>query len=194
MISPEAPPLRVLVAMATATGEPAETALVESLLAELRQRGHDADAVVLPLPATEALMPEHACAWRLLDLSSSNARPVDVLIATTFPAWCARHPRKVAWIVRDGTPAADPPSGDAPADADAGRPTRARLVELDARALAECRRVFVARASTADRLRRSSGIAADVLPPPPITGAGAANDTAGNRWPGWDSIIEQLLG
>jgi len=52
-------------------------------------------------------------------------RPIDLLIATDFPAYCVRHPRKVAWISRQAD------TGAVPTD----------LGELRARMLAECARV-----------------------------------------------------
>ena len=64
--------------------------LVRSLVDQLRARGYEADLVSLPFkwyPKEEILA--HAAAWRLLDLSESNGRPVDLLIATKFPTYCA---------------------------------------------------------------------------------------------------------
>ena len=46
----------------------------------------------------EEILP-HAAAWRLLDLSESNGRPVDLVIASKFPTYFARHPNKVAWLI-----------------------------------------------------------------------------------------------
>jgi len=166
-------PLRVLVAgVAVAPDRGTPAALVHTLVAHLRRRGHEADSVVLPRRAEHAFLLDHACAWRMLNLSSSNARPIDLVIATAFPAWCARHPRKVAWIAYDDGLAADEGSGGSQ-----------RLVELDARALAECRHVFAGGVTAAEHLKRWSGIEAGLLAPPlhdqPLA---------------WDSIIEQLLG
>jgi len=41
----------------------------------------------------------HAAAWRLLDLSESNGRPVDLVVASKFPTYFVRHPCKVAWLI-----------------------------------------------------------------------------------------------
>ena len=57
-------------------------ALVRELVRQLRNRGFDAERVSLPFkwyPKDEILA--HAAAWRLLDLSESNGRPIDLLIA-----------------------------------------------------------------------------------------------------------------
>ena len=67
----------------------------QSLVTQLRLRGHDAESIALPFHGRKNELLEEACAWRMLNLSTSNARPIDVLIATRFPTWFARHPRKV---------------------------------------------------------------------------------------------------
>jgi len=187
-------PLRVLVAGATAgpdDGTPG--ALTDALVAHLRRRGHDAESIGLPLGAGNTRRLNDACAWRLLNLSSSNACRIDLVIATGFPAWCVRHPRKVAWIAHEGALAPDDwNDGGAGTVADAER--RQRLVQLDTRALTECSRVFAGGVLTAERLRRWSGIEASLLAPPPHEADHAAGGRAGDQSRVWDSIIEQLLG
>ena len=143
----------------------------ESLVVELRKRGHDAERVALPFRTTKSELLEQACAWRMLNLSSSNARPIDVLIATRFPTWCARHPRKVAWLMHQHRPAYEL-FGTTYSDFDAGDEDarlRQEIVDLDSRMLGECERVVTNAQNTADRLQRFNGIAARPLyHPPPI--------------------------
>ena len=58
-----------------------------ALVEELRARGFLADLVQLPFqwdPRRDAL--RSALAWRLLDFSQSNGRPIDLLSATRFPS------------------------------------------------------------------------------------------------------------
>jgi hypothetical protein len=72
--------------------------LVRELVRELTARGYLAELVSVPfkwLPKEEIL--PHAAAWRLLDLSESNGRTVDAVIASKFPTYFVRHPYKVAW-------------------------------------------------------------------------------------------------
>ena len=74
--------------------------LVQQLVDELRQRGFETDRVSVPFkwyPKTELL--PHAAAWGLLDLSESNGRPVDLVVATKFPSPSARYRRKDCWLV-----------------------------------------------------------------------------------------------
>jgi glycosyltransferase involved in cell wall biosynthesis len=147
---------------------------VAALIEQLRLRGYDVERVAVPFrsqPKSELL--SQAAAWRMLDLSSSAARPIDLLIATRFPTYFARHPRKVAWVIHQhraayelcGTPYSDFEHDEA----DVG--LRKRLVELDARMLGECRHVFTNAQNTANRLKKFNGVAAQALyHPPPIAG------------------------
>ncbi|MBI4886007.1 MAG: glycosyltransferase family 4 protein [Acidobacteria bacterium] len=145
---------------------------VRSLVDELRRRGYDAEKVALPFrahPKSELLA--QAAAWRLLDLSASNAQPVDLLIATRFPSYFARHPRKVAWVIHQHRAAYElcgtPYSDFGHTEMDVG--LRRRLIELDRRTLGECRRVFTNAQNTARRLEKFNGIAAQALyHPPPL--------------------------
>ena len=111
-------------------------ARIEELALHLRRRGHDVQDVVLPFSGRPEALRAEASAWRLLDLSASNAHAIDLLIATRFPAYFARHPRKVAWLL------AETQVPDA-------------LADLDARMLRECARVFTTSQGCADRLERA---------------------------------------
>lgn len=143
----------------------------QSLVAQLRLRGHDAERVALPFHGRKSELLEEACAWRMLNLSSSNAQPIDVLIATRFPTWFARHPRKVVWLIHQHRPAYDlhgTPYSDF-ADTEEDTKLRAELTALDSNMFAECERIVTNAQNTADRLRRFNGVEARPLyHPPPI--------------------------
>lgn len=145
---------------------------VDALIEQLRQRGYEVEKVAIPFraqPKSELLA--QAAAWRLLDLSSSNGQAIDLLIATRFPTYFARHPRKVAWVIHQhraayelcGTEYSD---FEQTAD-DVG--LRRRLIELDRQMLGECRRVFANAQNTANRLAKYNDVAAQALyHPPPL--------------------------
>jgi glycosyltransferase involved in cell wall biosynthesis len=146
----------------------------QGLVAQLSRRGHEVETVALPFRGEKSRLLAEASAWRLLDLSSSNARPVDLLIATRFPTYFARHPRKVVWLMHQHRAAYDlhgtEYSDFTGSDDDAA--LRRRLVELDTRMLAECRRIFTNARNTAARLERYNGLAGEPLyHPPPIAGS-----------------------
>src|SRR5690606_33011133 len=68
-------------------------ALTRELVTQLRRAGHRVELISVPFkwyPKDELMA--HAAAWRLLDLSESCGIPIDLLIATKFPTYAARHP------------------------------------------------------------------------------------------------------
>jgi glycosyltransferase involved in cell wall biosynthesis len=144
---------------------------VRGLMDRLRRRNFDVERVALPFRPQKSELLAQAASWRLLDLSASNEQSIDLLIATRFPSYFARHPRKVAWIIHQhraayelcGTPYSDFDH----TEADVG--LRRRLLELDRRMLGECRHVFTNAQNTANRLQKYNGVAAEPLyHPPPL--------------------------
>src|SRR5687767_6444813 len=139
---------------------------VRELVRELNARGYDAELVSVPFKwyPKEEILP-HAAAWRLLDLSESNGRPIDLVIASKFPTYFVRHPRKVAWVIHQyraayelcGTPYSD----FAHTELDVG--LRDTLIRLDNEMLGECRAIFTNAKNTAARLAKFNGIAAQAL-------------------------------
>jgi glycosyltransferase involved in cell wall biosynthesis len=143
---------------------------VRALVDQLRRHGYRAERVSLPFKwyPKEEILP-HAAAWRLLDLSESNGRPIDLAIGTKFPSYFARHPRKVVWLIHQYRAAYDL-CGSAYSDfehteRDVG--LRERLIDLDRRMLGECVRRFTNARNTARRLARFNGLDAEPLYHPP---------------------------
>jgi glycosyltransferase involved in cell wall biosynthesis len=143
---------------------------VRQLVRELRARGFATELVSVPFKwyPKEEILP-HAAAWRLLDLSESNGRPVDLVIGTKFPAYFARHPSKVAWLIHQyraayelcGTEYSD----FAHTELDVG--LRDTLMRLDTKMLGECRALFTNAHNTASRLAKFNGLVAEPLYHPP---------------------------
>jgi len=143
---------------------------VRQLMSHLEAHGHEVCLVAVPFkwyPKDEILA--HAAAWRLLDLSESNGRRIDLVIATKFPTYFARHPNKVTWLIHQyraayelcGTPYSDFEH----VEADVG--LRDRLMRLDREMLGESRRLFTNAGNTARRLQKFLGLAAEPLYHPP---------------------------
>jgi glycosyltransferase involved in cell wall biosynthesis len=156
---------------------------VGELVRELRAQGFETERVRLPFkwyPKSEILA--HAAAWRLLDLSESNGRPVDLVIGTRFPTYFARHPRKVVWLIHQyraayelaGTPFSD----FSHEESDVA--LRARLVALDTEMLRECERLYANSGNTAARVRRFNGVPAEPLYHPPRLATRLRAAPAGN--------------
>lgn len=137
-----------------------------ALVDELRARGFLTDLVQLPFqwdPRRDAL--RSALAWRLLDFAHAHATPVDLLIATRFPSYAARHPNKVVWLFHQFRQAYDLHEAGVDgfgADVEA-RALHRHVVELDTRLLRECRRVFTTSENNRVRLRRYNGLEAELL-------------------------------
>ena len=143
---------------------------VRELVRELRARGYEAELVSVPFKwyPKEEILP-HAAAWRLLDLSESNGRPVDLVISSKFPTYFARHPNKVAWLIHQyraayelcGTPYSD----FSHTDLDVG--LRDTLIRLDTEMLGECRAIFTNAKNTAARLAKFNALRGEPLYHPP---------------------------
>jgi glycosyltransferase involved in cell wall biosynthesis len=144
--------------------------LAEALARQLRNRGHEVEEVKIPFkwyPGARAL--HEALVWRLIDLEEAQERPVDLVIATKFPSYAVRHPNKVVWLVHQFRQAYELDGadfgqfGEQPFD----RATVRAIHRLDRRTLGEARRLFAISQNVAGRLHRSTGLQAEVLPPPP---------------------------
>ncbi len=145
--------------------------LVRQLVDQLRARGYETDRVSVPFkwyPKEEILA--HAAAWRLLDLTESNSRPVDLVITTKFPTYFARHPRKVCWLVHQHRAAyelADTEYSDFGHDErDVG--LKAQLLALDEQMLGECVGRYSISRTVTERLRRFNGLDSTPLYHPPL--------------------------
>jgi glycosyltransferase involved in cell wall biosynthesis len=144
--------------------------LAETLAMELRGRGHEVDNVTIPFkwyPAASAV--REALLWRLVDLEEAQNRPIDLVIATKFPSYAVRHPNKVVWLVHQFRQAYEldrAEFGQFGEDA-FDRATVKAIRRLDRTVLGEAKGLYAISRNVADRLQRSTGLTAEVLPPPP---------------------------
>lgn len=142
----------------------------DTLVAELRGRGHETELVTVPFkwyPGTRVLT--QAFLWRLLDLEESDGRPIDLVVATKFPSYAVRHPNKRVWVLHQFRQAYELDRtelgqfGESAAD----RALRRKVQELDRVALGEARRLFATSRNVADRLERATGLRPELMPHPP---------------------------
>lgn len=143
--------------------------LVSSLVKQLRARGHEADVVELPYnPLPKENLLAQASMWRSLDLENFAGQPIDLVIATKFPSYYARHPRKSVWLVHQlrsiydlyGGQYSD--FGDDPRD----EALRKILTDGDTITLGECAFRSAISKNVAERLRCFNGVSSEVLYPP----------------------------
>jgi len=144
----------------------------ELTVAALRRAGHEVDLLTLPHTWTgEVDSLDQAMAWRLMNFEAAPPGPVDLVIATKYPSYLARHPNKVAWVFHQQREVYDLHAtafGNFSLAEDHVA-LREAIVELDIEALLECRALFTNSANTARRLQDYCGI--DAIPlyaPPPL--------------------------
>lgn len=142
----------------------------DALVEQLRARGHEADLVTVPFkwyPGARVLT--QAFLWRLLDLEEADGQRIDLVVATKFPSYLVRHPEKRVWLVHQFRQAYELDRtelgqfGESPEE----RALRRRVQAVDRVALGEATRLFATSRNVAERLRRSTGLEAEVLPHPP---------------------------
>jgi glycosyltransferase involved in cell wall biosynthesis len=144
--------------------------LVRELASALTARGHDAQIVAVPFldyPKEEIFA--GAEAWRLLDVTKAGGADVDLVIATKFPTYFARHPRKVLWLVHQHR-AAYELAGTRFSDfrhTTRDVALRRRIIETDTRMLRECAGHFTIARTVSDRMLKYNGISSEALYNPP---------------------------
>ena len=156
---------------------------VRELVRHLRLHGYLVDLISLPFkwyPKPEILA--HAAAWRLLDLSESDGRSIDLAIASKFPSYFVRHPNKVTWLIHQYRSAYDlcgtEYSDFKHTESDVG--LRETLIRLDRQMLTECRHVFTNSKNTATRLEKFNGLRTNALYHPPRLASSLRSGPYGN--------------
>jgi glycosyltransferase involved in cell wall biosynthesis len=142
----------------------------DGLVQALREQGHETELVTVPYkwyPGEQVLT--QAFVWRLLDLEEANGRPIDAVIATKFPSYGVRHPRKIVWLLHQFRQAWDLDRTELGQFSESAedRALRRKVLEFDRVALGEARAIFTTSSIVAGRLRDSTGLDAEVLAPPP---------------------------
>src|SRR5947199_260913 len=139
---------------------------VENLRRALIEAGHDADVVSLPFkwyPPREII--RSTLAWRMLDVTEANGKPVDMVIGMKFPAYLVEHPRKVLWIIhqyRSAYDLAGTPYDDLCYYGD-GVQTRMFVKNADEKFIPRALKVYANSQNVAARLRRFNNIKSEAL-------------------------------
>jgi glycosyltransferase involved in cell wall biosynthesis len=137
--------------------------LVDNLVDALRAEGHRAEAVRVPAAWDRDRVLDAALAWRMVPLDA------DVVIATNFPSYFARHPRKVLWLAHQHRAAydgIDQPWSDLGRD-ETGLDVQRQLTEWDTRAIGEASTRFTIGRVVSERLARYCGLDSTPLHHPP---------------------------
>jgi glycosyltransferase involved in cell wall biosynthesis len=107
--------------------------------------------------------------WRLVDLESDMDAPPDVVITTKFPSYLIKHQRKVVWLVHQLRQAYELHDTDLGQFTDSrnDQSIRRAIHVLDRTSLGEAHKLFATSRNVAERLHRSTGLTAELLPHPP---------------------------
>lgn len=153
---------------------PFEYGGAEFLAANLKQqlaiRGHEAEIVTIPFkwyPARSLVNSMRAA--RLVDLTESKGKTIDLVIALKFPMYYTRHPKKVLWLLHQHREAYDlwGTGFDGLHTLRHGKKLRRVIREEDAAAIAPCKKVWTISQTVSERLLRDNGIASVPLYHPP---------------------------
>jgi len=139
--------------------------MVENLVDALCDAGHRAEAVSVPAAWDRDRLLDAATAWRMIPLDA------DLVIPVNFPAFYARHPRKVLWLAHQHRAAYDglgQPWSDIALD-DTSLEMHRQVVDWDTRVLSECLARFTISGVVAKRMQTYNGLSATPLyQPPPL--------------------------
>ncbi|MBA2503098.1 MAG: glycosyltransferase family 4 protein [Pyrinomonadaceae bacterium] len=143
---------------------------VEHLRRAFVEADYNAEVVALPFkwyPPVEIM--RGTFAWRMLDLTQANGKPVDLVIGMKFPAYTVAHPNKVLWIMHQHRSAYN--LFNTPFDDLSTYPEGARVREFirhcDNRFIPEAKRVFANSQTVAERLLHYNKIESTPLYHPP---------------------------
>ena len=141
----------------------------DQLVDRAPRAGHEAEIVSVPFkwyPGTRVLT--QAFLWRLLDLTETDGRPIDMVVATKFPSYPSATPRSACGSCTSSgrrTSSTAPSRGirrDRPRIARCAGRCRSSTASRSARRS----RLFATSRNVAGRLERSTGLDAEVLPHP----------------------------
>jgi glycosyltransferase involved in cell wall biosynthesis len=143
--------------------------LLRTLRDQLVLRGHTVDAIELPISMrSKEFLLVQAAQWRSLDLEECGGLKVDLVIATKFPSYYAKHPKKSVWLVHQHRAAYDLYGGrysdfsDDPRDEE----LRAALLKGDSQVLGEAQFISGISGNVIKRLKEFNGIDGKILYPP----------------------------
>jgi glycosyltransferase involved in cell wall biosynthesis len=143
---------------------------VTNLKQALIDAGHEADVVALPFkwyPPREIV--RSSLAWRMLDVTEANGKPVDMVIGMKFPAYLVEHPRKVLWVIHQYRSAYDMAGtdyDDLAGYAD-GTATRMFVKHADETFIPRALKVYANSQNVAARMLRFNNIQSEPLYHPP---------------------------
>jgi glycosyltransferase involved in cell wall biosynthesis len=144
---------------------------VNGLVKKLREKGYETEIVNIPYkwyPREQLL--KSIQIWRMLDLTESNGKKIDMVISTKFPSYFVKHPMKVLWLIHQYRQIYDlfdtPYSGFNP-NKKKDRKFRDMIQKMDSKALKSYDRIYTNSKNTGKRLKKFNDIDSVPLYHPP---------------------------
>jgi glycosyltransferase involved in cell wall biosynthesis len=143
--------------------------LCEELVNHLRERDFVVDILEVPFSAwPSGAVISNSVAWRMIEPSDPDGRPIDLLITTKFPSYLIKHNNKVAWLFHQMRELFDPSIANGYFDESLSSDlVRRRLIAMDKAALEEHKAIFTISGNVTARLKKYHGLDSEALYPPP---------------------------
>ena len=144
--------------------------LVSSLYEQIKKRNFNVDVVSIPFkwyPKNEIL--NSIFMWRLLDLSESNGKKIDLVIATKFPSYVINHENKVTWLVHQFRQVYDQYGTEYSEfrNCEEDSSLIKQIINIDNKTIAESKKIFTIANNVKDRLFKYNNIQSQTLYHPP---------------------------
>ena len=143
--------------------------LVIKLLQELKQRGYDVESIMLPFKwYPNEQMANSMFIWKLIDLSESDNKKIDLVIPTKFPSYLIQHDNKVVWLVHQYRQIYDLYGTKYSWYNESYKPIMDLIKQEDEKALSETNKIFCISKNVANRLKNFNSIDGETLYHPPM--------------------------
>jgi len=144
---------------------------VNSLIFHLQEKGFEVELINIPYkwyPHEQLLKSIEL--WKMLDLSESNGKKIDLVIATKFPSYFVNHHNKVLWLIhqyRQIYDLFDTPYSGFDKNSRKDMALRDRLIKMDNQAFGSFKRIYTNAKNTAKRLHKYNAVSGNALYHPP---------------------------
>jgi glycosyltransferase involved in cell wall biosynthesis len=140
-----------------------------NLASNLKKQGHQVEEVKIPFkwyPPEKIL--DQILSVRLLDLTESCGKQIDLVIGLKFPAYFIKHTNKVLWILHQHRPAYDLWGTEfSDLSGNKGIAVREAIIKADNVYIPEARKIFTNSKNVSNRLKKFNNIDSEPLYHPP---------------------------
>jgi glycosyltransferase involved in cell wall biosynthesis len=144
---------------------------VDGLVKNLKKSGYETELINIPYkwyPREQLL--KSIQMWKMLDLTESNGKKIDMVVSTKFPSYFINHPRKVLWLIHQYRQVYDlfsTPFSEFDPQNKKDREFRDQIIQMDNDALRSYDRIYTNAKNTGKRLKKFNHIDSTALYHPP---------------------------